>query len=363
MEITKISYSVVLKNKHRPSAKWWGRIRQDGKERWTPLYTQDKAEADKWVARMKNILFQVNEYEERGEPVPEDLLAKLVVVDKAAFAQRATNQPISAPGSLLDRWEEDMVLKGSRRSTIDNYRRVFSTMFGSCRIESLTETNVRMLFSETVKIKDATRRYYANACRSLFRFMRRQDLVEAVPRVKADEADHHFFSTEEMDRIWRAVKCHDKEREEQYKLYFRLLIETGCRNTEGRMLRWKDVADAAVKFVAGHTKGRKTRTVPISRELFAVLDTLRGEPEDDVFPLVSRSETARYKVFKRACCRIGLHGTLHDLRRSRAMEIYKMTRDIRVASQWLGDSEIVALKHYIEDASVEDLRSAVLGDR
>lgn len=73
MEITKISYSAVLKNKHRPSAKWWGRIRQDGRERWTPLYTQDKAEADKWVARMKNILFQVNEYEERNEPVPEDL--------------------------------------------------------------------------------------------------------------------------------------------------------------------------------------------------------------------------------------------------------------------------------------------------
>ena len=363
MDITKISYSVVLKNKHRPSAKWWGRIRQDGRERWTPLYTQDKAEADKWVARMKNILFQVNEYEERNEPVPEDLLAKLVVVDKALFAQRATNQPISAPGSLLDRWEEDMALRGSRRATIDNYRRVFATMFGNCRIESLTADNVRMLFRETTKIKDSTRRYYANACRSLFRFMKRPDLIEATPKVKADESDHHFFTPEEMDRIWRAVKCVDKEREDQYKLYFRLLIETGCRNTEGRRLRWKDVADASVKFVAGHTKGRKTRTVPISRALYDELDALRGSPEDDVFALVSSSETARYKVFKRACRKLGLTGTLHDLRRSRAMEIYRKTRDIRVASQWLGDSEIVALKHYIEDASVEDLRSAVLGDR
>jgi integrase len=363
MEITKISYSAVVKNKHRPSAKWWGRIRQDGRERWVPLNTQDKSEADKWVARMKNILFQVNEYEERGEPVPEDLLSKLVVVDKATFFQRVANQPITAPGSLLDRWEEDMVLKGSRRTTIDNYRRVFATMFGDCRIESLDATNVRMLFSATKKIKDSTRRFYSNACRSLFRFMRRPDLVEAVPKVKADEADHHFFSPEEMDRIWRSVKCNDKEREDQYKLYFRLLIETGCRNTEGRMLRWKDVEDATVKFVAGHTKGRRTRTVPISRDLFAVLDTLRGEPEDDVFPLVSRSETARYKVFKRACRKLGLSGTMHDLRRSRAMEIYRKTKDIRVASQWLGDSEIVALKHYIEDASVEDLRSAVLGER
>ena len=362
MEITKISYSAVLKNKHRPSAKWWGRIRQDGRERWTPLYTQDKAEADKWVARMKNILFQVNEYEEKNEPVPEDLLSKLVVVDKAVFLQRATNQPVSAPGGLLDRWEEDMVLRGMRRTTIDNYRRVYATMFGDCRIESLTEANVRMLFSATTKIKDATRRYYANACRCLFRFMRRQDLIEAVPKVKADEGDHHFFAPEEMDRIWRAVKCIDKDREDQYKLYFRLLIETGCRNTEGRLLRWKDVADASVKFVAGHTKGRKTRTVPISRELFAELDALRDGAEDEVFALVSRSETARYKVFKRACRKLGLEGTMHDLRRSRAMEIYKKTRDIRVASQWLGDSEIVALKHYIEDASVEDLRSAVLGE-
>lgn len=362
MEITKISYSVVLKNKHRPSAKWWGRIRQDGKERWTPLYTQDKAEADKWVARMKNILFQVNEYEERNEPVPEDLLAKLVVVDKDAYFQRATNQPISAPGNLLDRWEEDMVLRGSRRTTIDNYRRVFATMFGDCRIESLTADNVRMLFRETTKIKDSTRRYYANACRSLFRFMKRPDLVEATPKVKADESDHHFFTTEEMDRIWRAVKCNDKEREDQYKLYFRLLIETGCRNTEGRLLRWKDVADAAVTFTASHTKGRKKRVVPISRKLFAELDSLRTDPEEDVFPLVSKSETARYKVFKRACRKLDLEGTMHDLRRSRAMEIYKKTRDIRVASQWLGDSEIVALKHYIEDASVEDLRVAVLGE-
>ena len=358
-----LKYSAVLKNRHRASAKYWGRVRQGTRERWVNLNTQDKAVADKWVARQKNILFQVNEYVERGEKVPAELLSKLVTIDTPVFPQEVVSEPVSAPGGLLERWESDMRLRGFRGTTVANYMRCVRGLLGDARVESLTPERVRTLFASKAKLTDSSRKFISNTLRNLFGFMGRADLVGAVPKVRVDEdGDHTWFTPEQMMDIWMAARSNTPAATEQYRIYFHLLAETAARNTEARLLKWKDIQeDATVRFSATHTKTRKSRTVPISWELYAELDVLRGEPDEDVFNLVSMNQTRRYKVFKRALRSIGLEkGTLHDLRRSRAMEIYRKTGDIRIASRWLGDSEIIAMKHYLEDVSVDELRRAVI---
>jgi integrase len=358
-----LKYSAVRKNPRRPSAKWYGRIRQDGKERFVPLYTQDRAEAMRWVERQKHVLFEINELESQGKPVPAELLARLVTIDSPVFAQEVVSEPVSAPGGLLERWESDMRLRGFRSTTVSNYVRCVRGLLGDVRAESLTPDRVRTLFASKAKLTDSSRKFISNTLRNLFGFMGRADLVGAVPKVRVDEdGDHTWFTPEQMMDIWMSARSGSAAATEQYRLYFRLLAETAARNTEARLLKWKDIQeDATVRFSATHTKTRKSRTVPISWELYAELDVLRGEPDEDVFNLVSMNQTRRYKVFKRALRSIGLEkGTLHDLRRSRAMEIYRKTGDIRIASRWLGDSEIIAMKHYLEDVSVDELRRAVI---
>lgn len=358
-----LKYSAVLKNPRRPSAKWYGRVRQDGKERFVPLYTQDRAEAMRWVERQKHVLYEINELQSQGKPVPTELLARLVTIDTVVLPKETVEEPVGAPGGLLERWEADMRIRGFRDTTVANYVRCVRGLLGDLRAESLTPDRVRAIFASKAKLTDSSRKFISNTLRNLFGFMGRADLVEAVPKVRVDEdGDHTWFTPEQMMDIWSAATSSTPAATEQYRIYFHLLAETAARNTEARLLKWKDIQeDKTVRFSATHTKTRKSRTVPISWELYCELECIRGEPEDDVFPLVSKNQTRRYKVFKRALRSIGLEkGTLHDLRRSRAMEIYRKTGDIRIASRWLGDSEIIAMKHYLEDVSIDELRRAVI---
>ena len=99
----KIAYSALIKNPKRKTAPYYGRIRQDGRERFIPLNTESKSEAMKWVERQKNILFQVNEFIEAGLPVPDNLMAKLLTVDTPAFAQKVASEPVSVPGGVMER--------------------------------------------------------------------------------------------------------------------------------------------------------------------------------------------------------------------------------------------------------------------
>ena len=359
-----LKYVAVLKNRHRPSAKYWGRVRDgSNREKWINLKTQDKSVAMKWVARQRNLLFQVNEYEERGEEVPAELLAKLFTVDTPVIVQKVASEPVSVPGGVLDRWEADMKLRGLRGTTVATYTRCAREFLGDTPVDSLTADRVKVMFAGKSKLADASRRFISNSMRNLFGFLGRKDLFDAMPKVKINtEGDRTWFTPEQMQNIWMAATSDSPEATEQYRLYFKLLTETAARNTEARLLKWKDIhEDATVRFSAVHTKQRKSRTIPISWELYGELDMIRKEPEDDVFPLVSKYQTVRYRVFKRALKSLGIEkGTLHDLRRSRAMEIYRKTGDVRIASRWLGDSEIIAMKHYLEDVSVDELRRAVI---
>lgn len=358
----KIAYSALIKNPKRKTAPYYGRIRQDGRERFIPLNTESKSEAMKWVERQKNILFQVNEFLEVGQVVPDELMAKLITVDTPSFAQKVASKPVSAPGGILERWEVDMRIHGFSDTTITNYVKSARNVLGNAPLDTLGAEGVREAISRNLDISNNTRRFYCNALRCLFRFIGREDLVNVLPKIKPVEGDHVFWSYEDLYDICCTVSSDTPERTEQYRFYFRCLMETGCRNSELMDVKWKDIDNAIIRFSAGNTKARKERTVPISWELYAEMDVIRKEPESYVFNLVSRNQTRRYKVLARAVKKLGLPmAGLHCFRRSRAQEIYRRC-GLRIASQMIGDSEAVALKHYIKEAGVEEIRKEVFGE-
>ena len=358
----KIAYSAIIKNPRRKKAPYYGRIRQDGKEKFIPLNTESKSEAMKWVERQKNILFQVNEFIEAGQAVPDELMSKLVTVDTARFTAKDTEAPPASPNGILEKWEVEMRVHGFSEVTIRNYLKSFRIVIGDVPIASLTVEKVRELISAKVKLSNNTRRFYCNALRHLFRFIGREDLAKALPNIKPVEGDHVYWTAEEMYDICCAVQSDTPARTEQYYFYFRVLMETGCRNSELMDVKWKDVYDATIRFNAISTKTRKTRTVPISWQLYAELDVLRKQPEEYVFDLVSRNPTRRYKILQKACKKLDITPSgLHCMRRSRATEVYRKC-GIRIASQLIGDSEGIALKHYIQEAGIEEIRKEVYGE-
>ena len=358
----KIAYSIVVKNPRRKSVPYYGRVRQDGRERLVHLHTESKAEALKWLEKQKGVLALVNEYLDAGQPVPDELMAKLVTVDTARFTTKDTEAPPASPNGILEKWEVEMRVHAFSEVTIRNYLKAARIVIGSLPVASLTVEKVKDLISAKVKLSNNTRRFYCNALRHLFRFIGREDLAKALPNIKPVEGDHVYWSYEQMYDIACTVQSDTPERTEQYRLYFLTLLESGARNSELREIRWKDLENAVIRFSAGNTKMRRTRTVPISWSLYAELDVIRKDPEEYVFNLVSKNPTRRYKILQRACKRLGIpQSGLHCYRRSRATEIYRRC-GIKVAAQMLGDSETVALKTYIEEVGVEEIRKEVYGE-
>lgn len=358
----KIAYSVVIKNPKRKTAPFYGRIRQDGRERFIPLNTDSRAEAMKWVDKQKNLLFRVNEYLDEGNPAPQELLAQLATVDAVPFPHKVASDPASAPGGALERWEVDMRSRGMRGTTVDNYMKAVRLMLGDTPVERLDREKVSAMITGRVKLSDNTRRHYANSMRSFLNFIGRPDLASVLPHIRYEESDHVFWTEEQMFDIVTEVNSDTPARTEQYRLYFSVLAETGARNSEARLIKWKHVSDGCIRFPAEATKGRKSRTVPISTSLWAELEVIRKDPETDVFDLVSPNQTRRYKVLKRALNKLGLEGSLHTFRRSRSALLYRKTGNIKICAQLLGHSPQVALKIYQDEVGVEELRKAVFDE-
>ena len=360
----KISYSCVIKNPKRKTCPWYGRIRQDGREKIVNLGTHDKTVALKWVEKQKNLLWQVNEFLDAGRPVPDELMAKLITVDTPAFAQKHTSEPVSAPGGVLERWEADARARGFREATLATYMRAFRMLLKDESIESLTPEKVKGILTKRANLSNNTRRHYCNSLRSLFTFMERVDLARALPHIRPVESSHVYWSELDMADIIAEVTSDTAERTLQYKDYFGLLAAIGSRNTETFLLKWENLHDdQTVTFPAAVTKANKTRTVPIPYDLWAQLEVRRGRPEERIFNLVSPSQSRRYRVLQRAVDKLGLPGSgLHMFRRSRSVLLYKKVKDIKICAALLGDSPEVCIRHYQDAVTIDAVREAAFDE-
>lgn len=357
-----LKYSAVLKNRHRASAKYWGRIRDGKRERWVNLKTQDRAEAMKWVARQKGVLALVNDYEEAGKPVPDDLMARLLTVDCTPVSEDSREKPFTAPGATLDKWESAQRAAGMRPTTIGNYQRAFAVLLHGHTPESLTPELMKDIILSRASLKNSTRRFYCNALGSLFRFMDRQDLVKALPKVKVEGSNPVYWSEQDMEEIIMEVRSDSAERTMQYRQYFNMMRLIGSRQGETYLLEWRDIdrQTESVTFRSEITKSRKARRVPLPFSLFAELEDRRGNPTERVFNLVSTSQSRRYTVLKKALDRLGLEGSAHSFRRSRAMILYRQQNaDIKAIAELLGHSPAVSLEFYQQSRTLDELRELV----
>lgn len=353
----KISYSIVRKNPKRKSCKWHGRIRQDGREKLVALNTQDKAEADRWLARQKYLY---------GEYLAGNVqLSEILTVDSTpVLAQKRASTAVLSLRDCLDGWEQKRRLEAKRETTIATYGRALRILVDPAMpVTDFGPEQVKAVMASKAGLKPATRRFYSKALLSFCDFLRTEygcvGLCEAIPKVKVDDTARPFWTRAEMQRIISCVQCKDKEQEEQYKDYFTIMAAIGSRCSETYLLRWEDYIGASLRFKAANTKSRKERVVPVPRSVQERL-ARRVQASGPMFPALPGTQASWYAVLKSAMRRAGVkEGGLHTFRKTVSTLLYQECDDIKAVSQILGHSAAVALEVYQKTRGAEELRRIV----
>lgn len=355
-----VKYSILIRNKRLKCAKWYGRIRQDGREKFIPM--ESRGEAERWLNEQN---YRFGEY--RAGNLGEDEI--LTIASTPVKARKRASEAVLTIRECLDRWEASGRLEGKRETTLASYGRALRLMLdGELPLTALTQEYIRSVLDSRAGLKSTTRRFYAKALLSLAKFVGREygvrGLEDAIPSIRADEGARVFWTPADMEEIILEIRCKDAVKTLQYREFYTLMKEVGSRQGETGLITWSDVysdgkGGGVVRFRGSTTKSRRERCVPISLELWASLEARRGLPGKLVFDAIPRSQSARYDVLKNALDRLGLPGNQHTFRHSVAMAMYAKSKDIKACAQLLGHGETTAMKYYLAARSLEELRELV----
>lgn len=187
-----------------------------------------------------------------------------------------------------------------------------------------------------------------------FREIGAPDLLHHIPRLRAPEPRSVTATPEEIEKLVAAAPAH-------MKLFLYLCHQLALRFTEAWEL-CPAAYDKPASTIRVRTKGHKTRTLPVTPEIKALLDT--AEPYDDPMERylsllsgrVMQQETIR-KQFKALVRATGCNPALnpHDLRRTTANAAYALTKDLRVVQQLLGHTRFQSTAWYMAPLQPEAL--------
>jgi integrase len=167
---------------------------------------------------------------------------------------------------------------------------------------------------------------------------------------------------------------------EGYRDVWRFAVASGLRLDEC-LLRWSEI-DAAAGIVTVTQKGSRPHTIPLSREMAAIVFRHEGGHPEWVFTYVCRKARRgrgpddprarvmgqRYPVtyeglktaWKAARKAAGLPDLrFHDMRHTAATRLLRRTGNLKLAQQLLGHEDITTTATYYAHASIEDLRAAL----
>jgi integrase len=164
-----------------------------------------------------------------------------------------------------------------------------------------------------------------------------------VARLRPLQLDRgfHYFLKEELAEIQAEAKGH-------LKTAIDILVNTGMRRGELYNQRWRDVnlkvSRIIIKPYSGFsTKSRLSRQVPIPEPLAPILAGLRDEtrpkPDDPMFRPYKSIFTLR-EQFVGLLGRLGMEGTLHDLRHTYGANLAAAGYPIPLIQRWMGHSDI-----------------------
>ena len=136
------------------------------------------------------------------------------------------------------------------------------------------------------------------------------------------------LSSREVGAFLKKIANHETEN------YFKFLLYTGCRRTEGLNVKKSDID---TKKGTLHIRGSKTKTsdrvIPLFEQTIGLMASQKNQKDGILFPFRPDYVT---RLFKRFCPK----HKLHDLRHTFATQCLIAKIPLIVVQKWLGHSEI-----------------------
>jgi integrase len=253
-------------------------------------------------------------------------------------------------------------VKSGTKLVYGHTRRCLIEFFGGNKqLREITEGEADewRLYLKRESLSESTVRRRCGIAKQYFRFAVRRKLIpsnpfaELVAAVKANSSRFYFVTRAETQKVIGA--CPSAE----WRLLFALSRYGGLRcPSEHLLLRWSDVDWEKERIPVSspktaHHEGKETRTIPLFPELRPYLAECRALAAKDAEWVITcrRSSNANLrtrllKIIKKA----GLKAwpkLVQNLRSTRETELAEQF-PMHVVCEWLGNSQLVATKHYLQ---------------
>ena len=294
--------------------------------------------------------------------IPDELAAKLAAVELIAPRQERGQQTTKL-GEFIDAYLASRTdIKPRTRINLLQVRRNLVTHFGETKaLGDITpgDTDEWRLWMLT-KLGDNTVRRHCGRAKQLFRAALRKRLITENPfadmrdcLVKANKSREFFLSRADATKVLAA--CPDNE----WRLIFALARFGGLRTpSETLLLRWDDVDWERGRLLirspkTEHHEGKDSRLVPIFPELRPLLDTAWEQAADRAEFVIARRRDGNVNwrtQLERIIAKSGLTAwpkLFQNLRSTRETELAE-TNPLHVATAWLGNSQLIAARHYLQ---------------
>jgi integrase len=298
-----------------------------------------------------------------------DKLAAVRLVPKRAEREKATL------GSFIDSYLDKRTdIKPRTRINLQQVRRNLVIFFGADKpLADITEGDAddwRIWLAQTEvkcdgktikrKLGPNTVRRQCGRARQLLGAAKKRRLITSNPfaemkdiTVQANKAREFYVTRGIAAKVLEA--CPDT----QWKLIFALARFGGLRTpSETLALRWADIDLDCGRMTVRSPKterheGKESREVPIFAELRPLLEHAKLEAKPGTEFVVSHYRDSDCNLgpqLKRIICRAGLQPwpkMFQNLRSTRETELAE-THPIQAVCQWIGNSQAVAKKHYLQ---------------
>lgn len=211
---------------------------------------------------------------------------------------------------------------------------------------------------------DALRKIYGHA-REAWKLNIASEPTWKKHRLQEAGEQHAELKVSDQDRIIPALG-------DGYRGAVMFALASGLR-LENCNLRWDQVdwEGGRLKVIQ---KGKRPHTVPLSREMRAILSACKGRDEEWVFmfPLRRRSKTRRvlgvlYPVtryglqiqWRRVAEALGVNLTFHGLRHTAGTRVTRQTGNLKLAQKLLGHASLATTAGFYAHATEDDLRKAL----
>ena len=297
----------------------------------------------------------------------DELHAKLAAV--GLVQPRAS----STLGGFIDRYIQDRTdVKPTTATTYAQARRHLTTFFGEDKpLREITEGDADLwrLHLGREGLAEASVRKFSGIAKQLFKAAVKRRLIASNPfselesSAKANKKREYFVSRQEAQKVLDA--CPDL----QWRLIFALGRYGGLRcPSEVLSLKWSDVnwGERRVLIHSSKTErheGGESRLIPLFPELAPYLHAAFAEAEPGDGYVITRYRLANSNLrtqLKRIIQKAGLKAWPRLFQNLRSTRETELTADfpLHVVVSWLGNSQLVARKHYLQVTDEHFARAA-----